>query len=292
MRLIHSIWTRPLFHGKPSEVAMKIAVNCWCYALSYAYAKYLNLPIKLMADTTGQKILSFIPYDEVETISVPIDTPTAFWAAGKFKAYEKMIQGDVHIDGDVFIKKENLPLLIDAAINGDYELICQCVEDKTNCDSKYYNRIIDIFNTNNITYDGLTIPKFESAYNTGLISFNSETLKKRYIENYWNTVKQTQGTQAAYIFKMFRLVPDLVLEQQMLYETAKELNTYTLLGKGDVSYQYSSAIGYQHLIGKTKQQELDKVIGTLYKLDKDLFTQCNTTVNTYINNINESLKCK
>ena len=91
---------------------------------------------------------------------------------------------------------------------------------------------------------------------------------------------------------MFRLVPDLVLEQQMLYETAKEFNTYTLLGKGDVSYQYSSAIGYQHLIGKTKQQELNKVIGTLYKLDKDLFTQCNTTVNTYINNINESLKCK
>lgn len=285
MLLVHSMWTKPMLSGSVESVTRKVITNCWCYASSVAFAHKNKQPIKLFADAAGKQLLSFLPYDQVVEYQVPEDTPVSFWAAGKFKAYELMKKGEVHIDGDAFIQSENIIHILESALK-EYRLITQCVEDGTNNFVESYDQINALLADFGIRYAGKKFNDFGGAYNTGLIGFGDIALRDRYCKSYWeciNTIKNKKDL--CLCMSAMKLSPDIVLEQQKLYEMVPLENAFTLLGSGTSSIDLSKVIGFQHLLGDAKWQLLDKVIGQLYLMDPEIFNATVKAVNKYTNNL-------
>lgn len=285
MILVHSMWTKPMLSGSIESVTKKLITNCWCYASSVAFAHKNKQQIKLYTDEAGKQLLSFLPYDQVVEYQVPEDTPVSFWAAGKFKAYEQMKKGEVHIDGDAFIQSENIIHILESALR-EYRLVTQCVEDGTNNDVKYYNQINALLANFGIKYAGKKFSDFEGAYNTGIIGFSDMALRDRYCKSYWDCVNTIKAKKDLCLcMSTMDLAPDIVLEQQKLYEMVPLEDAFTLLGSGTSSINLSKVMGFQHLLGFAKWQYLDQIIGQLYLIDPEIFNATVKAVNKYTNNL-------
>jgi len=106
-----------------------LAKNINCFAVSCAYAKKLGATIELHTDNLGKKLLGFLPYDAIHTtlegLAIEGDFDNNFWTAGKIETLKNMQLGDVHIDGDFFVKTpETLAMLF----NFDGDVLFQCSE--------------------------------------------------------------------------------------------------------------------------------------------------------------------
>jgi hypothetical protein len=282
MKLVHSLWSQPLLDSAPVDRQTKAVTMLWCYASSVAFAKYYNQPIRLYADGHAAELLSFLPYDDVLPLKVPAGTPSSFWAAGKFSAYAQMRPGDVHIDGDVFLQTGCVMHLLEHATK-HYGLLVQCIENDCNCNVDAYDAVVDLLNIHGVTYDGKKFPKFTQAYNTGLISFGDMGLRDKYVKLYFDAMEQIKAKpELVADLKKASAAPDIVLEQQTLCGLAKGYTVYSLLGAGELSYNYSRAVGYQHLLGEAKTTLLYKTIQQLYEIDPEIFALTTDAVNNLL----------
>lgn len=280
MKLVHSLWSQPLLLTQdPAERTKKIITTLWCYASSVAYAKKHRIPIRLYADEAARKLLAFLPYDEVLPLSVPEQTPPCFWAAGKFAAYVEMKPGDIHIDGDVFLQSEAAVKLLSEA-SKKYDLLVQCIEDETNCYPKFYDTVSSVLNSFGMTYQGQPYKDFELAYNTGLIGFNDMQLRDEYVRQYNRSLAQIrQSADCVRVLTAAKTVPDVVLEQQKLYEISVNSRVFSLLGRGVSSVEYSRVLGYMHILSDAKWQNMDKIIGQLFFVSPEIFGKTADEVN-------------
>lgn len=272
MALVHSLWTAPMLNnerGVASKTQLESVI--WCHASSVAYAKRLGEPIHLYTDDFGLQLLEFLPYDNIVNLDVPDNIPTDFWAAGKFFAYQKMQLGDVHIDGDVFIKT---PMLLNKIKQGmaSHDLIVQSVENSWTYDNEYYQNCNRVITANNIHFDGIN-DYYTPAYNCGLIGFSSDELKQKYIAHYLESIKRiyTNADAMAAIRSNKETWMDLICEQQHLYSIAQGYSVFNLLGVGDETYINAKQLGYQHLLGPDKWNYIDKIQQQLYYKDRDIF---------------------
>ncbi len=283
MRLVHSLWSQPLLECSSVERQTKAVTMLWCYASSVAFAKMHKQPIRLYTDEYGSHLLSYLPYDEVLKLEVPKGTPSLFWAAGKFSAYAQMMPGDVHIDGDVFLQTKCVVEMLSLAAK-KYDLLVQCVETNGNCNEGAYNSVVKLLNDHGVAYDGKSFPKFKNAYNTGLIGFNDMYLRDKYVKSYFDSMKMIQENPnlIAELNESCE-APDIVLEQQMLFEKAQESSVYSLLGSGEFSLRYSCSVGYQHLLGDAKTSLLHKTIQQLLDIDPEIFAMTAEAVNNLLN---------
>ena len=285
MKLIHSLWSKPLLNSAPVDRQAKAVTMLWCYASSVAFARYHKQPIRLYADEHAADMLSFLPYDEILPLSVPEGTPTIFWAAGKFSAYAQMQPGDIHIDGDVFLQSNAVVLLLNYAEKKKYDLLIQCIENEGNANGDVYDAAIDVLNGHGITYNGAKFPKFSQAYNTGLIGFNDMQLRDRYVSLYFDTMEQIRSNPGTIAdLDKATTAPDIILEQQALFGLARKSTVYSLLGAGEFSMAYSSCLGYQHLLGGEKQSFLYNTIDQLFELDPEIFVKTAEKVNQFLLN--------
>ena len=283
MTLVHSLWSQPLLESAPVDRQTKAVTTMWCYASSVAFAKFYEQPIRLYADEYAANLLSFLPYDDILPLNVPAGTPSVFWAAGKFSAYAQMESGDIHIDGDVFLQSPAVYQLLEYAIKKKYDLLVQCVENGENCYSGAYDIVSELLNTHGVLYSNAPFPIFTLAYNTGLIGFNNMTLRDEYVRLYFEAMEQVKSKPDLIAdLKEASSAPDIVLEQQMLYELAHRGNVYSLLGTGLQSMMYSRSIGYQHLLGSAKTEELYKIINQLHNIDPDIFSATAEAINNYL----------
>lgn len=107
--------------------------------------------------------------------------------------------------------------------------------------------------------------------NCGVIGFNNPQLKQEYFDTYNNMVKQYAQTG----LNVEGSVPDIIIEQQFL----KDLTDYkdykvkcVLPVNSAISLQsYAASIGYQHVIGGSKQINLEKVLNTIKMFDKTIY---------------------
>lgn len=255
----------------------------WCYASSVAFAKMHKQPIRLYADEYAAVLLSFLPYDDILKLDVPEGTPSIFWAAGKFSAYKQMQSGDIHIDGDVFLQTRCVMQLLEYATK-KYDIVVQCVENGENCYEGAYNIVTNLLNSHGVKYNGHKFPKFTKAYNTGLIGFTDMEFRDMYVNLYFDTMKQIQANPKL-IAELNQVcsAPDIVLEQQMLYELARpQVTVYSLLGAGEFSMNYSGLVGYQHLLGDAKSSWLYKTIQQLHDINPEIFELTAEAVNNYL----------
>lgn len=265
VRIFHTLWTKPLRKER-------IPVTLLCYAISFHYAKRLGAEVVLHTDSFGAELLAFLPYDEVyiDLDTIPHNI-TRFWAYGKLSATSREPLGSVHIDGDVFLKN---PALV-AYFRTDNDLLTQSEEgeqwrtDYTYELSQAAINIEQLPNNVNLYYP--------QSYNCGVVQFNNEALKKRYLDTYFRTVEMSLAdksytNRAKKIQERFgkkgSIIPDVVAEQQFLHELAQGYKTGVIL-EGDVQ-QDGVVKGYTHLCTTAKYEMQDEIEQMLHIINPSL----------------------
>ena len=274
MRLVHSLWTKPMFNDAREVKSQKqIITTLWCHASSVAYAKRLGLPIVLHADDFAAKLLDYLPYDEIIPLYVPDYAPVCLWAAGKFFALQNMELQDVHIDGDVFIKTNLLAMRIDYGVTHS-DLIIQSIEDDKHTLNDYYTNCFSIAEKYNIAFLNGANGQHGPAYNCGLVGFNNRILKEEYLENYLYCHKQiADNPEAIRDIAALKCWPDLLFEQKNLYDIAQGYEVFNVLGSGKEAYRTALQYGYQHILGSTKWSMLDDIKKQLWTINPDIYKQ-------------------
>ena len=272
MALVHSLWTAPMLNNERGQASYKqIETTIWCFASSVAYAKRLGEDIHLYADYFGRELLNFLPYNKIESLDIPTDFPTDFWAAGKFFALQRMQLGDIHIDGDVFLKTAELMDIIHGSLAGS-DLIVQSIENSWSYDNEYYINCVNVIKDNGIALPN-QLPYVAPAYNCGLVGFNNKDLKEKYLQHYFQSVDiiKNHPTALEQIRSNKETWMDLLIEQQHLFSLSRGYKVCNLLGSGDETYINASTLGYQHLLGTDKWEQLHLVQMQLYKRDRDIY---------------------
>ena len=263
--IVHSFWSVPALNNRMGvDNHLQLVVNVYCNAVSFAYAKAFNNRMVFYGDKYSQDFFKIIPYDAVCDI-IPINAQKPFcWAQGKFSALKQMKLGDVHIDGDVFIKSKKCWDLIDS---NDWDVIVQSVEEPQLA-NEYYD------------YVRKTITGFEflnncqslvgNAYNCGVVGINNPKLKQLYLETYVDAVEKTPMLTQEQALKIW---PDLIYEQQFLYQLCQnnKMNVRNLLGvKQQEIYENSLDLDYQHVLGSDKYVKFEFIRNELDYIDKSM----------------------
>lgn len=283
MALVHSLWTAPMLNNERGQASYKqIETTIWCFAMSVAYAKRLGEDIHLYADYLGRELLHSLPYTKIESLDIPTDFPTDFWAAGKFFALKKMQLGDIHIDGDVFLKTPELMEVINNRMLTT-DLIVQSIENSWSYDNEYYINCVNVIKDNGIVLPN-QLPYVAPAYNCGLVGFNNKELKEKYLQHYFNSVDiiKNHPTALEQIRSNKETWMDLLIEQQHLFSLSRGYKVCNLLGSGDETYINARTLGYQHLLGTDKWEQLHLVQQQLYKRDRELFYEVVRYINTML----------
>lgn len=267
MTFTHSFWSKPLFDRKferyfTYEHAVKNTLLD--YAYSVACIHKLGHKIILYADKAGIELLSCIPYDKIIEINIPDSDPMHFAAQPKFHALRLMNSGDILIDGDIFIETQNI---LDDILSCNSDLLYsftelneQILNEKLSNDpTTYYNTLLPKFHNTLFpvpTLKELTYP------NTSLLQINNETLKEKYVDQYFYHKNLLKDVDWEYTW------PDLIIEQYFLWEVSKGYNIQPLIQ--DYTHLTERDRGLVHLgSGKTKFQ--NQVRQKLYFTDKQLF---------------------
>ena len=265
-RIIHSFSTRPLFINTYGVSPMKKLIgNIWYYALSVAYAKRSGASIDLYTDTLGSKLLSDIPYDNIYVTldDLPSDLNPRFWAAGKMYALGKAGVGAIHIDGDVFLKSSEL---IEDIENSDWDFIAQSYEagDWYKSEHPLFKRDLSYCKSHDLEVFSY------GAYNTGVIGFRNQDLFNKFITGYKEMSLRFSKIGKDLLDNSPRLTPDLILEQQYVYQIAKNSKIKLILPNG---WTDAPEKKYQHCLTSTKFNVLNKCQDTLRKVSPNIYNK-------------------
>ena len=263
--IVHSFWSIPALNNRMGvDNHLQLVVNVYCNAVSFAYAKAFNKRMVFYGDQYAQKFFNIIPYDAIYDIN-PINADKSFcWAQGKFSALKQMKLGDVHIDGDVFIKSKKCWDLIDS---DEWEVVVQSVEEPQLA-NEYYQYVRDTIEG----FDFLNNCKslVGNAYNCGVVGIANPKLKDMYLETYVDAVNQTPMLTQEQALKIW---PDLIYEQQFLYQLCQnnKIPVRNLLGvKQEEIYNNSIKLDYQHVLGSDKYIKFEFIRNELDYIDKSM----------------------
>lgn len=189
--------------------------------------------------------------------------------------------GAIHIDGDVFIKKQEC---LDKITSGDYDILLQNIECEP--DTRQGVRIYSW------SWDRLKNIKFTDefdwlhgyfGYNVGVIRIKNQELKDKYFNFYFNNVDyiKSQMNAIEQLNTDTMACPDVILEQQALYEIINRdgYNVKLLLSNTKdfaVTQLDARLMGFQHLIGKKKYSLVTRVKKVLSIIDPELYEKTMT----------------
>ena len=281
--VIQSLWTKPIMgqidssagYGSTtsSDKRKRMRDTLYLAALSLAYAHRSGYIVHMHTDSYGAKLLKNYGYDKLLTTldSIPESVPSELFAAGKFFSMRAEGRvGKVHIDIDVFLKKQGV-------IDKFYEdkgvdVLCQQEEDYERfC---FYDDKIRAMHA--IGYPAATYPEWRGCMNTGTIGFNNPSLAAEYFNNYFEALK----IYTKKCFDEYRkkdkdacLLFDFILEQVNLSYMSRGYNAVTLVPTHNPNV-VADAIGYQHLQGPNKWSEKSrqKIRTTLISVNRTLYT--------------------
>jgi hypothetical protein len=189
--------------------------------------------------------------------------------------YKHLKAGVIHIDGDVFIKRE----VTKQAINFDgYDAIFQNSENIFNgYYESCYKKNIDLVRQTH------ALPEWFSdrlkPYNCGLIGFNNMKIKTDYIDNYFWALEKISNDRSLQRYSVEKddVCFDLVIEQWLvtsLLHNKHNAKVKTLFD-GDVHFggEIAKNLGYTHVIGKWKYSDeaMEKTRNCLKQLDVNLY---------------------
>ena len=253
----------------------------WFYAASLLYLKRMGVNVAIHTDSVGARLLDGLPYDDVRLTldAIPSDFPECFWAASKFFALKEEPLGSVHIDGDVFIKTEECLERMQTRC----DLIVQCSEALYCIDHAYLapRRLLE--------RAGFGRLKYPSAFNCGVVGINNQRLKDMYLNAYFTAVGKVQELIATEGDKLtaadLNIIPDLVAEQQLLYNLVKTggFSYATVLAGASWEDHKKNAtdIGFLHIITRRKFERTDDVKRIVKRLDADAYRRIERNIELY-----------
>ena len=270
MMIIHS------FCKNPNCSQKSFLVHMYYFALSCVYAKRSGFNIRLHCDKETNEVLKYCPYDEIVVDLDPKDCPhSCIYAWPKFKAMQNEDVGNIHIDGDVFLKS---PGLKDILNYKEYDCIVQGKEEY----SPRFRLWTDTKNLcNKLIYPDFLKPQLLEMYNCGTVGISNKELKDEYFKIYWQCINylSTKLTpdNSRDIFEL-HIIPDIVYEQQVLQDLCELKNYKTKFiipsaTKADL-IDYANQIGYQHVLGgKYKEMNLHFCKQILQMLNPKIFNK-------------------
>lgn len=261
MKLIH------LFYAKNDMSMYGLFLQVACYTLSCLYAKRAGLEIELHCNSKAYEYFKYIPYDNIiidlDNIKDDLQIPDPFYAFTKFIVMKDQPLGTIHIDGDVFLINENFKELLNF---DNYDVITQSIENPSNGYGYLWKESSKCFD--NCEYPEWAKRACNSMYNCGVIGFNNQELKDYYFNTYWEMINKYKNIKNI----QCDAVPDIIIEQQFLYDYCKYKNysVKLLLDTEDIQGS-AKRIKYSHLIGDYKRIHIDKVIKCIYKYNIKLY---------------------
>lgn len=282
MRFVHTFWSKPLYNNKFNTFNNSLNTLLSNYGYSAGCVHALGERIILYADEKGAELLSFIPYDEVIIIK-DLENESVHCAAQlKFEALKQYQDGDVIIDGDLFIQNSKS---LDIIRNYDGDVLYSFFEP---FEYLLYNLNIQIFS--GIFYalqriklmDGYKLPIFFKDMgwpNTSLMKFNNKDALRDYIEQY------TYHKNAIKNINFGNGWPDVIIEQYFLrvlcdmkgYKYEPVITDYPKKEAND----YALEIGYTHL-GSKKLNHIDVFNEKFKKLNPEQYYAYLEQYNKYV----------
>ena len=273
-KFIHSYYSRPyLSENNRWKKEKEHITSLWLFSLSMEYVRRNNHEIVLFTDNFGAEIFADLGYDKIYNdlnCLEKMNLHERFWAAGKIIALQNSPVGDVHIDGDVFLKNEQLCRDI---LNKDCDLIAQ------NAESAFINGVDTHYC---FIYSALEkivpdlqkfITKERYGLNCGVVGFQNAELKDKFCSGYFENMVKIHAHDLKTMSEIS--TPDLICEQLFLMQCARESNAKVelLLDSewSEYGQQIADKIGYCHLIGNSKYTYLPEVKNILQKINPELY---------------------
>lgn len=278
MRVAHSFWVKPTLKHDNSKLEQTLRL----FAISLSYLKRLNIEVVLHTDSEGLRLFQGFEYDSIYTTLDYLNENNIsprFWAAGKIIAQRAEPLGSIHIDGDVFLKTQDIINLIDT---NKADVLTQNLEDRGIYKDIYYYNLLPIKQALGsskpikLNYDA-TI-----GYCCGVVRFCNADLKSEYIDGYITMMHQLNDS--SYYMQDFEklgnLCPDLVIEQLWLAHCSNGYNSSFIFEDVDTLQQQAVQIGYQHLLGHNKYSDYSRYMAekTLQQLDSNLYEIIKKTI--------------
>lgn len=272
MRFVHTFYSVPLLANKFNKYETSMTFTITNYAYSAHCVKKLGQEIILFTDEKGKELLGFIPYDEIIVIK-NIEHSKHFAAQFKFKALQQCKLGDVIIDGDLFIKKQEA---LDR-IKDDTNAVIYSFFEPYNYTLRgtmrnYYINLLA--KMRKVQYlDGYELPKKWGDMgwmNTSLMRFNDGELLQEYIRQYEHHKHILQDINFEGEW------PDIIIEQYFLTQLCKNTKTKAIVEDFwvDPLYNYKSAeMGFIHL-GAAKPGYQKILNRDLSKENPELWYKC------------------
>ena len=266
MVFVHSFQPEPMLQNKFRNLDKGLKITLVDHAYSVECIHKFGHTIELYTDILGAEILKTIPYDKVHIVKNDITQNYHFAASIKFKALQNMSLDHILIDGDIFLEKS---VVYEMVKNMTDDVIVSLYEPKERIfKPETITELINICKT--AQQPGYELPKVEDIkgwYNTSLLKFNNEDIKREYIRQYINHVKQVDVLDFSNV-----IWPDIVFEQlniEKLIENTKGtlamINPYY-----NIDDEYAYKIGFCHL-GLAKENSHSFYIRSLQTLNYQLF---------------------
>lgn len=285
MKYIHTFWSKPLLQHKFEKYNIALTYTLTNYTYSVACIHKLGEQIELYTDEYGAELLSFINYDKVHVISDIADENVHFAAQIKFLALKECNLGDVLIDGDLFIWRNEANELINSYKNYDLvysfyeppEYTMRFIEQR----DKFQNALNEITKNNIHFEEPFHWPvSFEEHgwINASLMCFNNQELKDKYIEQYVKHKELLKNVN----FKNFW--PDLIIEQRFLTILSEKYATKAVIEdfySNPKANDIALKLGFTHL-GNLKKMYNNYSIVRLKNEDYDLYLKMYEQLKKYL----------
>jgi len=284
--IIQSIWTKPML-AERWNITDQIEKNLWLYGYSVDYLKRIGLPVELYTDTYGASIFDCLGYDNIHIkLDELEDVNERFWSAGKIVAIREAPLGSIHIDGDVFLKKESIIPLLEFP---DHDCIVQ-MEERLSIFMESYEQVLPMFrdavgdSVKGFGYSATT------SVNCGIMGFNNSLLRDAFINGYFQILEICQSDQHFMSLLKYDLKkrnePNIVIEQYFLKGIAdfEGCTIKSLLEMKSDNFQddiadmnnQANEIGFAHAWGSSKYQIIEPI--------KDILAQRNPKLHQAILN--------
>jgi hypothetical protein len=266
MNIIQSCWTAPMTTSGQLRwnITNQIETNLWLYGYSVDYLQMLGINIDLYTDSYGATIFNCLPYKNIYTTLDELNDTVnpRFWSAGKIVALREAPLGTVHIDGDVFLKKQ---AVLDALDMTGHDCIVQMAERMSVFMASYADVLPMFQEAIGDSVSGFTYNLTE-AVNAGVLGFNNQRMKDDFINGYNQILNLCQADQKFMSLLKYdvekKIEPNVVIEQyylKSLSNVAKysiknllELNSDDFNDDWQTMNQQANELGFAHAWGSSK----------------------------------------
>lgn len=266
MTIIHSLWSFPLLNNR-WNIKKQYEKSFNLYKLSFLYAKQLGFEIVLHTDNLGYELLKSINYDRVELSLNNLDQRNyKFWALGKIKSIEIEGQNSIHIDGDVFLKSENIKQIF----NDHFSVLTQMIEPQKSFTDNYLPQLNFINTVSDILKSDV-----QYSYNCGVVCFKDWTLFEAYNDFINDIIKiynRDMSIEKFYRDSLNFYERMLIVEQYSLPVIVKKMNKvakFIINNHKDINSDCDK-YGFAHAFGKIKYSDSfqNQIIKKINELEK------------------------